>query len=278
MSESFLIIGGDKRQDCLKNILLTEGYKVFHIRYPADVRELDSIGEYKNVVLPLPITKDKISVYSSNNELKISLEDIYSKLMPYQRVFGGGFNSYNSYNTFDLLNDSAFKLANAYLTAQSALRLLLENSNSYIIGKTALIIGFGDVARTLGDLLSKLGLMVIICARNKNQLLIATMMGYKTINLQDIDLHIGEADYIFGSIPATVIGKKQVNLINNKAVYFELASAPFTADKKSFEDYNKTCVFGTGLPGRYLPLASAELIADYILDHIEEGSDNSEKH
>lgn len=261
---SFLIVGGDKRQEHLKKILSDKLCDVFHLRHTADICELDKIGQYSDIILPLPLSKDGLKLYSDNG-LHMDLEFLYGQFQPYHRVYGGNVKETLVGSVFDFLKDKTFKRANAYLTAQGTLRLLLENTDSYIIGKNALIIGFGDVAETLADILSKVGLRVNILARNKNQLLISSMLGYNSLHLSDIDCHIGDADYIFGSVPSTLLGEKQVKLMKNDAVYFELSSAPFTADKKYFEIYSKRYVFGGALPGRYLPMASAELMADFIL-------------
>ena len=38
MKESYLIIGGDIRQEKLKDILEMKGKEVYHILYPADIK------------------------------------------------------------------------------------------------------------------------------------------------------------------------------------------------------------------------------------------------
>ncbi len=265
MDKSFLIIGGDKRQEYLKNALSEKFQTVRHIMYPADTCELEKIESYSHIILPIPATKDKKTVYCSNKDVKIRLSDIYNMLTDKQKVYGYALSDNFSFTIFDFMKDKTFKLSNAYLTAQATLRLLLENTEDCIVGKKALILGFGDVARTLAQMLSKLGAEVYIGARNKNQLLEASFCGYKTLKLTSVGSCIFIFDCIFGTIPSNVLKCDDVKSIRESAVYFELASSPFTADKEHFKKYNKKYVDGGALPGRYLPLASAKLIADFIL-------------
>ena len=261
----FIIIGGDKRQVYLKNILTDKGFRVCHIMYTDDISELGNTGNYSDVILPIPLSKDSVNLYSING-LDIELESLYGKIKPYQRVYGCNIREDISEHIFDFMKDKTFKLINAYLTAQGTLRLMLENTESYIIGKKVLIIGFGDVASTLSDMLSKLGLRVTIAMRNQYKGLTAKTSGYDVINFEDITKSIDDFDYIIGTVPYTILTHEQISRMNNKSIYIELASAPFTANKSSFEKYSKTYIYGGALPGRYLPLSSAELMADFILN------------
>lgn len=265
MNESFLIIGGDKRQEYLKNILSEKFQNVRHIMCSADICELRDMARYTNIVLPVPTTKDKETVYCSNKDVKIKLDDIYKSLTDKQKVYGYGLSDCCKSECFDFMKDKTFKLANAHLTAQGALRLLLDNTEDYIPLKKVLILGFGDVARTLAEILSKLGVEVYIAARNKSQLLKASFCGYKTVKLSSAGSCIFIFDYIFGTIPANILRSENVKSMKESAAYFELASSPFTADKEHFTIHGKKHIDGSALPGRFLPLGSAELMADFIL-------------
>lgn len=265
MIEAYLIIAGDKRQLYLKNILKSQGKDVFHIAYPADLKELDVIEKYSHIILPVPLTKDKKTLYSIEPELKIELGFLRDKLLPFHKVYAGGELSGCKCNVTDLMKDAVFKRNNALLTAQGTLRVLLDNTESYIIGKKALIIGFGDVAETLADLLSKNGLRVHIKGRNKTKLITASMLGYEVSELSKDENRLEAYDFIFGSVPSNVLTERDIESIRDEVIYFELASYPFTADVNLFSKHGKRYVSGSALPGRYLPLASAELIADFVL-------------
>ncbi len=265
MKESYLIIGGDRRLEMLKDIMTKKGKEVYHIRYPADINELDNAERYSHIVLPIPLTKDGEFLYSQCVELKIKLSYLKEKLSSANKIYGSGLPSSFSAETFDLMKDPIFKRANAMLTAQGALRLLLENTQDYIISKKVLITGFGDVAETLGELLLRIGCEVNIKARSPKALLSAEMQGYGTSYLKYNENYLEEYDYIFSTVPTKIFSERDILSMKDEGIYFELASYPYGADRNLFIKHNKKYLSGSALPGKYLPFASAKLIADFIL-------------
>ena len=265
MKESYLIIGGDIRQEKLKDILEMKDKEVYHILYPADIKELDNAGRYSNIVLPIPLTKDGETLFSECDELKIKLSYLKDKLGDNQKIYGSSLMAYFNENAVDLMKDPLFKRANAMLTSQGALRLLLESTDDYIVTKKVLITGFGDVAETLADLLRRVGCRVFIKARSHKALLSAEMQGYGTSYLKYNENSLREYDYIFSTVPSEIFCERDILSMKDEAIFFELASYPYGADRNLFIKYNKKYVSGSALPGKYLPTASAKLIADFIL-------------
>ena len=274
MKEKILIIGGDKRQQYLEKFLRDNSKDVFHLRYPADIWIADEIVNFSHIILPLPVSKDKEYIYSVDN-LTVRYEDIISKIKPCHSVFSSGFDNKtldyfedNNIEYHDFMKDKIFKKANAYLTAQGTLRLLLENSEDYIVGKKALIIGFGDVAQTLAELLSALGVEVYISARSKRKMSLGLYSGCKIVELEKLESEINHFSYIFGSVPANILSEEAIRSISDESLYFELASPPYNADKALFEIYSKKHICGSALPGKYLPLASGKLMAEFVLSNL----------
>lgn len=274
MKPEFLIIGGDKRQQYLKKRLEAEFYSVFHIRYPADVSELKKIESYSHIILPVPISKDKRSIYT-DDKLDIEINELMRKIKACHIVYGTGFDSKfldffedNSITYYDFMKDKAFKLFNAYLTALGTVRLMLESTDDIITGKKALIIGFGDVAKTLAEKLKALAVDVRIAARNQSQLTNAEFCGYKTMALESIGESISKFDFVFGSVPANILTFNDVINMGEECVYFELASSPYTADSEHFTKAGKKYILASGLPGKFLPKASSDILYDFILKNL----------
>lgn len=275
MIEKALIIGGDKRQTYLKKHLSGHFSDVCYIRESEDSELLNEIDRFSHIVFPVPVSKDGDYIFS-NTSLKLKIADAADLIKPYHKVYGAGFDretinkfEKNKIKYYDFMKDMTFKRANAVLTAQGTLRLLLDNTENCVSGKKALIIGFGDVAQTLADLLFKAGIRVCISARKPMVLHLAELLGYKTTALKSVGVSAEKYDYIFGTVPARILREKDISSMKDSAVYFELASPPFTAEKEFFVKHKKRYIFGGGLPGRYLPEASAKLISDFILCHSE---------
>lgn len=270
--KKIIIVGGDNRQIKLRECLIRHGFEV-DLFNTGD--KIEDISLYEYVVLPIPISKDGVSIYGSDKNFSVSIDELCCNLSPEQNVFGGmiGESVRKKFHEKgicykDIQENENFVIGNAHLTAQGCLRLLLENTEKYIVGSKALIIGFGKVASALSMILKSLGLDVYIAARSSKQLQIAKCFGYKTLKLSNIASSICYFDYVFGTVPANVLTKDSVNLLRDDCVYFELASAPYTAKKEDFIALNKHYVFGGSLPGKYLPQASAQMLSDYILQFI----------
>lgn len=268
---NLLIIGGDKRMKVFADSFDVDGVKVCHIDNAEKLKTFRDYEEYTHIVLPLPSSKDGRTVFSSDDNFSLTFEKLTENLCERQIVFGGNLHGRlkalldnKKIQYYDFMENEDFLVSNAFLTAQGALKLLLENTEDYLVHKKALIIGFGRVAVSLAALLCAVGTDIYIAARNAVQLENAEALGYKAINLSSIDEYIPLADFIFGSVPARVLSSETIALMRADAVYFELASAPFTADEYDFKLNGKKYVSGAALPGRYLPVASGRLIADYM--------------
>lgn len=270
--ESFIIIGGDKRQKELIKCLSSHS---FRCRYLAKDEKCEDISEFTHVILPVPVTKDGINIYCDDSTYNFKLCDIIGALNKNQVVIGGAMSGKlkdslkeKEIGFYDILNDEDFAISNAYLTAQGCLRLLLESTQDYIPGSKVLIIGFGRVAFALSLILKAIGVDVYIAARSTKQLEKAKYLGYKTIKLNSIEGSIYYFDYIFGTVPKTILTYDIIRQIRDDCIYFELASKPFTANRQDFISLGKKYVFGGSLPGKYLPTGSGKLLYEHIMQFI----------
>lgn len=270
--ESFIIICGDERQKVLMKCLKDSSFKVSHL---TKAEQLKDIPLFSHVVLPVPATKDSVNVYSDDGTVSVELRRVIDALKEDQELIGFGFSEEiktileeRNIAYYDISDEEGFAIGNAYLTAQGCLRLLLESTKDYIPGTKALIIGFGRVAQALSLTLKALGMDIHIAARSTEQLQKAKCLGYKTVRLNSLDASIYYFDYIFGTVPKTILTYNSIKLIRDDCIYFELASKPYTANKEDFTSLGKHYVFGGSLPGRYLPAASGKLLYENIMQHI----------
>lgn len=268
-----VIIGGDNRQRHLFEMQKNEFEKISHINSGSEEKALNEISEADVVVLPVPVSKEKGLIYTDNSDFKISKEKILQKLKKNAVVFGGGFTTEDrdffeeeGYEYHDMLRNEAFLLENAYLTAEGALKLLLENTEETLFNKKALVTGYGRIAEFLSGMLSELKMKVTVAARNEVQLKTAEKKGYRTLNFNELK-SLKDFDFIFNTVPSRIFSEAMLEKEGN-CTYFELASAPFGADKNELISSKIAFVQGASLPGRYFPVTSARLIMQYILRFI----------
>lgn len=276
MSNTILIIGGDKRQDTLYGLLKKKDYNCFRENKTSD-NILSEVSKHKILILPVPFTADGEYIYSNNPDFTLSVSDLLSALSDKNTVIAGGMSS-NIRNQmkakkvkhYDMTDSDYFTEYNAFLTSQGALKLLFDNTLSLVTGKKVLITGFGRVAEALAYNLKGIGTDVFILARNPRQLMKAQCLGCKTVNMAAKSSVICLFDYIFNTVPSPVFPEADVFRMRDDTVYFELASKPFGADKADFLKHGKKYIYGGGLPGRFVSDSAAEIMAEFIINTVKE--------
>ncbi len=273
--ESIIIIGGDKRQSYLKEIFLQRGYICDHINSADNVDALNMIDKYNCIILPSPLSKDKEHIYSDNSSFSVKIKDVAYKLKDNQILLAGSvdrtLSAYfkeNGIKFFDYFSQEDFVIYNAYLTAQGALKLLLNNTDEFIRSKKILVTGYGRVAKAVSETLNNSGTDTYVTARSKAQLEEASCRGLKTIEMHNLSSCIHLFDFIFNTVPSNIFTKDDISHFHGK--YFELASAPFGVKKEYFSGQSGIFIDGGALPGKYLPYSSAKKIAETISEYIFE--------
>ena len=104
----------------------------------------------------------------------------------------------------------------------------------------------------------------------------ASALGFKTIEKGNLSFCVHLFDFIFNTVPNRLFAAEDVYRFKRGAVYFELASSPFGAEKSDFEKSEATFVFGGGLPGKYCPAAAAKEIERRIEIFLEKKGDTLE--
>ena len=266
-----IIIGGDKRQKELFSLLTAQGIKCAYINSTDDT-EIE-IQPKDTVILPVPLSKDKEHIYSSDKGFVIKIKDILEKTDMTNMIFAGGISEEikayldeRNIPYVDYLDSEETVLYNAYLTGLGAVKLLLEITSEDIRNKKVLVTGFGRVAEFTALALKNAGCDVCVTARNPLQLLKSKCLGYKIIEFEKRSSFLYLFDYIFNTVPVNIFSEDDISHIKGK--YFELASAPYGAHKAYFADRENDYSDGSALPGRYFSRSAAEKLAEITLKHI----------
>lgn len=270
---NIIIIGGDKRQIELNNILSDNGFNSRYINSTDNAVSEPEIHEGDIIILPVPVSKDKENIYSSDSNFNLKINDVLRKADDTNIIFAGGFSKAvkacldeKNIPFFDYLDCDELVLYNAYLTGLGAVRLLLDKTSEDIRGKKALVTGFGRVAKFTAQALKDVGCDVYVTARKILQLTEAECIGYKTIEFEKRGSFVYLFDYIFNSVPENIFSEDDVGHIKGK--YFELASSPYGVNKEFFINDENYYYDGGSLPGRYLSRSAAEKLAEITLEYI----------
>lgn len=275
---TFLILGGDNRSLYLGEYLENQGFKVCYYAFN-HTECYNSLEEAMNssdvIVLPLPFTKDRLTLNTPLFDDKVVISDIVALLSNKKMVFGGQLpKSFCEelesrdcpYCDYFLLDELA--IYNAVPTAEGVVQVLIEELPITIHGMKCGILGYGRVGKVLANTLSSLGAKVTVFARKQSAFaeIYASSMEYKHFDV--LSTENNDFDVIINTVPVKVLGDAQLSKLNSDCILVEVASAPFGIDFQSAKEKAFKVIKAGSLPGKVAPKTAGEIIGRSILPMI----------
>ena len=281
-------LGGDRRQYCTASMIngdkcnislwgldLVENTSA-HIRMCENYE--DAIESASCVVLPLPSTMDGVMLHAPllNSSRGKKLSDILDSLREGSVVIGGKIPTIfkekaekNNIGVFDYYESESFQIQNAYLTAEAALSIAMNQLNTTIKTSRFAILGYGRIAKHLAVLLRSFGAEVTVFARKESDLTWAESIGCngKKIDSSKENCLLNRLhgfDVIYNTIPKRILEEAVLREIGNKPFIIDLASVPGGVDICAAKELGSNVLWATSLPGKYAPESAGRLIADWI--------------
>lgn len=279
MSKTFAVIGGDIRQIYLIS-LLAEKYTVF--MYPPfknlsgeNIYACNSmraaIQDADYIICPIPFTKDNISI-SCITDGELEIDDFLETINSSKVIIGGNvpskvttFCKNNNIKYYDLMSFYDVTVKNSIATAEGAIAEAIKNSPLNLHNHSSLVLGFGNCAKTLASKLKGLDSNVTIAARNPEQLTLAECNGYNTLELNKLISYISEFDFIFNTIPFRVLTSDILTNAKKTVTIIDIASNPGGTDFGKCKNLSLNAQLCLGLPGKYSPKSSSDIIYEQIM-------------
>lgn len=178
-----------------------------------------------------------------------------------QTVIGGNLDFLNAnVERLDLLKDPYYLAANAAITAEAALGLVLKELRCEITNASILILGWGRIGKCLTHQLHHLNASVTVYARSDADRAMLQALGYHYTSREDLGRGLSRYQCILNTIPAAVLTEEEARSLRADCLKLELASGIWLP--------GNDVVLAHGLPGKYKPEASGALIARTILYHL----------
>ena len=286
MRLKFAIVGGDRRLALLSGLLRRDGHRVCtyaleRAELPEDVAKAGCLQGCVYgadcVVLPTPAEAGGFLFTPLSGE-KLRAEELAAALWQGQRLFGGRLGDALCLAALrqglvveDLLRRADFTAANAALTAEGALGVLMAESEKSLWRGRALVLGWGRIAKILTLRLLGLGARVGVAARRAEARVSASVLGAESFPFEELESRIGGYDFIVNTVPARVLSDGALCAAAEDALLLELASAPGGFDRSLAENVGLRAIAAPGLPGKCAPLRAAELLREAICASLEEG-------
>lgn len=262
------IIGGDRRMKEVGRLFEKEGYGCFYYGYEREKQQSleDTVSLCDIVVLPIPCERNGY-LNAPFTEERILVEDIISKSGKKQ-IFGGMTEKYPIITDYSTLE--GFQLHNAVLTAEGALAIAIDNTEESLFGMEITVLGFGRIGEYLSKLLKSLGAIVTVVARSKSALAKAEIYGFRAMRFENMKEALGKSHLIFNTVPAIVLGEREIGFLNPSVLFIDLASFPFGVNKDLCESKGIKLIRALGLPGKTAPVSAGQVIFKTLLSLFKE--------
>lgn len=283
----FAVIGGDRRAALLCRMLTGDGHRVHsfaleHAELPPEVPKAGCLQGclYGADVAVLPTPAEKSGLLNAPYAAApCPMEALLETLWPGQLLCGGLLGEErrraavkSGVTVRDFMRTPSFVTANAALTAEGALGLLLQESEKALLGSRAVLCGWGRIGRVLGVRLRAMGARVTVAARDAAQRAEARALGCEALDYRDLAGVLPGCAYLVNTVPARVLTQAQLCCLPEGALLLELASPPGGFDRTAAENLGLRVIAAPGLPGRSAPYSAAALMREAIYDYLgEEG-------
>ncbi|MGN1328451.1 MAG: NAD(P)-dependent oxidoreductase [Eubacterium sp.] len=233
----------------------------------------------------IPYKDDKRMLYASEYFTKNGLTETVDKSsadfvllpIPVKKYMFEGlennlvFYGVGDYKGYDYNNSEAFKLKNAYLTAEGAIALFKESSDIALYNANVLIVGYGRIAKALHGVLNAFASKVTVCSRNEISRVLAEANGAECIDFADLSKP-EHYDVVFNTVPKVVFTKKEIDALDDETLFIDLASFPGGVDTHYAKHKNLRLIDGRGMPSAYSVKSAGYLIGETVLNMIKEGN------
>ncbi len=281
-SNSFGILGGDRRQIALAESIAADGYAVYVCGFDAvpftgrvgktDPAELVRLCE--NIILPLPVTADGKNLKMDYSDLKLRLDDAFAELLRGKQVFGGMMGKlfqtsdlWDSIDTYDYYTREEFAVRNAVPTAEGAVEIAMREYPGTVSDSKCLVTGFGRTGKILAAKLKGIGARVTVGARKQSDFAWIEALGYQTADTRKLG---GRFDLVFNTVPAVIFTKDVLMKLPGPPLLIDLASPPGGVDYPAAEAAGFKVIHALSLPGKVAPRAAGEIIKRTIYHIMEE--------
>jgi len=271
---NFLFLGGDMRSVYAAQ-RLGERFDCFLYGFnELDIKQLREITKFKSLVLPLPASRDEVNINAPFSKAQIPISIIPQAVEAGGTVYCGKATSEiaricaeNNLTLVDYFEREELIIKNAIPTSEGCIEIIFRERGSTIFGAEILLTGFGRVSKVLAKHLLALGAGVTVTARKYSDLAWAEIEGCKVVHLSKIDEALQNFDVIINSVPAVIFGADSMKKFKPGCLLIDLAS------EAGFEEMAGV-IHALSLPGKCAPVTAGQIVADTILNIIEENSDD----
>ena len=150
---------------------------------------------------------------------------------------------------------------NSIPTAEGTIFYIMKNTETTIHGANIHIIGAGRCGETLAKNLRSLGANVSISSRNPKLVARLFEAGIKVVKDAEV---LANADVIINTVPAMMLGERELQQVKRDVYIADIASAPGGVDFETAAKLGLKAELLPALPGIVAPKTAASYLAQFI--------------
>ncbi len=282
MAKKIAVIGGDMRQVAAARHLSKNGFDVQLFGFNKETLYKDALLTQsvedaltgaKIVLLGLPASDD----CGINCTPSVGIKDFVSALEDDAIVTGGKLSlalkkalGEKRVRYADYLEREEFAVLNAVPTAEGAIEIAMHQLPRTLNKMKCLIVGFGRIGKVLAKMLSAFGADVTCSARKCSDLAWIRAYGYTPVPTGQIAEDVYEYPLIFNTVPHMIFDEKVLKIVRGDALIIDLASKPGGVDFDAAKKLGINVIWALSLPGKTSPDSAGEIIADTVVNIINE--------
>lgn len=274
-TKTFAVIGGDLRNAHLAGLLAEDSSenRVYGMFMDRDVKLSGKIARSNDVrlvlpqsdvvIFPLPMLGTSGAINTPLSDGHLAVEECFSYIPPEAIVVAGKIPPEvcemaceKGIDMVDYLEREELAVLNAVPTAEGAVEIALRELPVTLFGSTCIVTGHGRIARVLIGLLRAFGADVRVVARKHSDLAWIRIAGATAVHLSDIDRHLKDANVLFNTVPAVILGEDKLSKLGRNCLVIDLASKPGGVDFDTARKLELKTIWALSLPGKVAPITA----------------------
>ena len=281
---SIAVFGGDARQKWLAHTLEAQNLlsavyavpdyqpsspHVTVLEHPAQ------LSQYTCLAGPVPFCREEQLVLPQT-AAPMSLSSFLAFLQPGQCVAGGNFPASfiaqchdKQVDIYDYMQSSSLTLANAALTAEGMLAVLLTQTPYALQQASILLLGYGRCGMLLAQKLQALGCWVTVCEKDTLRRSLADAQGFATLTPEELPASLPTHRLVVNTVPELLLTAPLLQLLPADAQLFDLASTPGGIAQEAAKKQGLFVQRCPGLPGSTAPQTAGQTLAADLLSNLQ---------
>lgn len=266
--KKLISLGGDNRQKYMLQRFNEFGYTAkFSDILPENINDFDA------VILPLPASSDSEHIKGTN----IKFSELCACLEESKIVFTGKIDEpikemffKKGISVYDYYAREEFAQKNAVPTAQGVLTFVMNHLPKTVCSLKITVIGYGKSGKAICKMFSSLGADVTSCSRKYLSVATAQAHSLRSFLLKDAVKAAEYSDVVINTVPTNILKKEFIDALKSDALIIDISSPPYGFDLNYAESIGRKICILPSLPGHYVPVTAGYIIADTILNILEE--------